>query len=82
MEHLSIQLDQPELFDQLAHGGLPCGNDLQVVTKPKATAEGKPAVVIAFSVQLPDGKVVQAQVVTTVALFQMAAAAMRGRYGG
>lgn len=81
MEHVSIQLSKPELFDSLVHGGLPQASAMQVVTKDKGTDQGNPIVVIAFDVQMPDGTVRQVQATTTVRLFQQAAAATIGRYG-
>ena len=50
---------------------------IQIVTLDGGMASGKPSVMIRLD--LPDGRLVLAE--TSVALFQMAAAAMTGRYG-
>jgi len=81
MEHVEIKLGQDDFFDQIVRDGLPEGGDLVMITKDVATDEGRPAVCLSFTVQLPDGKHAKAQVVTTVRMFQAMAAALVGRYG-
>lgn len=84
MEHVKIDLCA-DAFDRIVHRGLPEGGDLEVAVKAGATVNGKAAVAIGFSVQLPDGSKAYAQVVTTAANFLGAAAAVRGyveRIGG
>lgn len=81
MEHISINLDDASMYDELVHAGLPQVSDITVVTKDKGTAKGAPAVVIAFNVQLPDGSVRRAQATTTVRLLQSVAAATAARHG-
>lgn len=85
MEHIVVILDDGtgEAFDDVVHGAgaLPEGKDLKIVTKDKGTRSGNPTIAFQFSVQTPDGKVYKAQASTTVRAFQMAAAAVRGKYG-
>lgn len=81
MEAVTILLDKPAEFDQAVREGLKEGSDLQFITKDEATASGKPAVVITFTVQLPDGTLARAQCVSTAASIQMVGRALYGRYG-
>ena len=55
------------------------GGDLTLVTKNNATVAGKPAVMLTFSVEV-DGKLRQAQTVTTVAALLTATAALKEKY--
>lgn len=81
MEAVTILLDKPAEFDAAVHGGLKEGQDLHFISKDDATEDGKPAVVITFTVQLPDGALARAQCVTTAALIQSVGSALAGRYG-
>jgi hypothetical protein len=56
---------------------LPDGWPIQIATLDGGMASGNPSVMI--RIDLPDGKVVLAE--TSVKLWQMCAAAMRGKYG-
>lgn len=76
MEHVTIS-NRPERFDEVVHGGLPEGRDLEIVFKHGAMESGAGAVVITFSVQLPDGKVVRCQAVTSCRAFLTAADGIR-----
>ena len=72
----------PDLGDKQTAGLLIwlIGNDgppIQVCTLDGGMTSGNPSV--AIRIDLPDGSVVVAE--TSVRLFQMAAAAMRGKYG-
>lgn len=76
-----------EKFDQAVHGNgvdpvLPECGDLAFYFKPNVTEGGKPGVVITFGVQLPDGSLARAQVVTTLANFEAVAACVRGWSAG
>ena len=55
-----------EDFDRLVHTGLPECGDLMIAVKERATVEGNPGVVIAFTVTLPDGTRKPVQAVTTL----------------
>lgn len=86
MEHVDCCLS-PEKFDQAVHGNgvdpvLPECGDLAFYFKPNATQGGKPAVVVTFTVQLPDGSLAKAQAVTTLANFESVAACVRGWKSG
>lgn len=83
MEAVQINFDDHALFDELCHGetSLSEGGDLKMVTKDHGTLAGRPVVLLAFTVQLPDGSLRTAQVVLTGRNFAMMAAAFRGRYG-
>lgn len=74
MESARILLRQSELFDELVRNGAPEGGDLTLASKPYATREGSPAVVIAFTAQV-DGRPVLVQCVTTLKVLQTAVAA-------
>ena len=51
------------------------------ITKDNCTMGGSPGVLIAFGVQLPDGKMAIAQTVVTRKLMAMVESALRGKYG-
>ena len=82
MEHVVIKLDDGtgHEFDEALKGTLPDAGDLKVITKNDATVGGKPAVMLTFTVQLPDGTMQRVQTVTTAKMFVSAAAAVKGRY--
>lgn len=71
----------PDLADKAARGELiHLGNNappIQISSLDQGITGGKPSVSIRLD--LPDGKVVIAE--TSLALFQMANAALRGKYG-
>lgn len=82
-ETLDITLDDGtgQAYDEaLRETTLPEGADLRIITKDRATQGGRPAVMVTFTVHLPDGSRRRVQAVTTARLFLMAAAAVRGRY--
>lgn len=84
MENLKIALGVDEAFDELVHapGHLAdVENSVRIATKDDATITGKPGVVIAFDVRMPDGSFARAQTVITVALLATVFSALRGRYG-
>ena len=76
MEHVSIAINQPAEFDDAVYNALPEGGDLKIITKDNATAEGNPAVVLTFTVQIPSGERKRAQSVTTLRAFLAAAAGL------
>jgi hypothetical protein len=83
---LLLEIGQAATFDGLVHGTdgvltLPEGADLVLATKDGATESGLPAAVLAFTVQLPDGRTARARTVLTVRLLIMTLVALRGRYG-
>lgn len=81
MEHISLNLDDPGKFDQIIKNSLPDHGDLSVITKDSATMEGNPAVMLSFTVTLPDGKIATAQTVTTMKLFLSSLSALTAKYG-
>ena len=84
MEHIEVTMNNKAAFDQAVEGGLPVTEraDLEFITVDNGTEEGRPAVVITFSVRLPNGEGgYRAQIVTTVRLLNMALSAIKGRYG-
>ena len=81
MEKISILLNKAEEFDRRLKNSLPEGGDLEVITKDNATAAGAPAVMITFSVQIPDGTRANAQSVTTLKAFLGAVGVLRAKYG-
>ena len=85
MEHSSIILDDGtgKEFDARVRGPgiLQDGADLIVVTKDHGTEEGRPVVLLTFTVMLPDGMVAKAQTVITGRIFQAIAAGIHGKYG-
>lgn len=89
MENVTVVIDAGK-FDEAVRGGLPDGlpvlqegRDLAVYVKPGATAGGKAAAVLTFTVQLPDGSFARAQAVTTLALLESLGMAAKGwREGG
>lgn len=82
MEQIAIILDKPEKFDEKLRNSLPDGGDLEVITKENATVSGAPAVMLTFTVELPDGTFATAQTVTTVKLLQTVLAVLECKYGG
>lgn len=81
MEHIELRLADDRLYDELVHQGLAQASDIRIVSKDSGTVSGKPVVVIAFDVQLPDGSIARAQATTTYRCLDMALSALRGRYG-
>lgn len=77
MESIQTHL-YDEDFDRLVHNAdyQECG-DLQMAIKQQATAEKKPGVVIAFTINV-DGKPKKVQAVTTLACLEMTMAALKG----
>lgn len=63
-------------FDRELQWTLPCGEDVSVISKANATREGRAAVLVKFPVQLPDGRVADAQYVFTAREFVSAADAV------
>lgn len=74
-----------EDFDTVVRGGLvdgkqvlpECG-DLAIFVKPGGMRSGKACAVVTFGVVLPDGKLAQAQAVTSVACLESAMAILKG----
>ncbi len=88
MEQIRLLLNQPKEFDAHLKGTDPQGKpilqdagDLMAISKDNATVGGRPAVLLTFTVQLPDGTLARAQTVTTLGNFMTVAAGFRGRYG-
>jgi hypothetical protein len=87
MEHCKVILSNDEEFDKAIRTqevGLPVlsdGGDLTMITKDHGTTEGRPVVMLTFSVQQTDGSFAKAQTVITGRQFQALSAAFRGRYG-
>lgn len=83
MESISIILDDGtgKEYDAALKGTLPECGDLKFITKDKGTQSGNPIVLIAFTVQLPDGTMARAQAATTAKCIDGLAKALRGKYG-
>lgn len=81
MEKFGIQLNDAQSFDAVLKGSLPDGGDVTLITKDNATTGGNPAVMLTFSVQLPDGSMAIAQTVTTLRNFLAAAQVLKSKYG-
>ena len=79
MPVIDLKLNGDGAWPELAgrHGVVFVSEPIKIVTLDGGMASGKPSVMIRLD--LPDGRLVLAE--TSVALFQMAAAAMTGRYG-
>lgn len=73
METLDLILNAA-VYDQTVHNPetVPQLEDLRLIIKPDVTLRGKAGVCIAFTVQLPDGKLLPVQAVTTWALLRRA----------
>ena len=76
MESIRVVLNNDATYDALVHGGLKQASAITVCSKRDATVGGKPGVVIAFDVRLPDGTIRQVQATTTLALLENAWAAL------
>lgn len=81
MEAFGIKLNDGKSFDTILAGSLPEGGDATLITKDHGTVGGKPAIMLTFSVQLPDGTPAVAQVVTTLKIFLAAAEVLKAKYG-
>jgi hypothetical protein len=79
VEQFKVKLDA-ELFDSIIKNSLPEGGDLEAIIKPGATQEGRPCVMLTFTVELPDGTLGRAQVVVPSRLFVMAAVGVAGHH--
>lgn len=88
MEHVTVSVDA-ERYDELVHGtpsdrslpqyGEPTGGTMQIAVKPGATTGGRPALVVAFRVVTPDGRVRLVQATTTLRAFLAAVEVLRQR---
>lgn len=76
MERIMVE-NNAEEFDRIVHSGLKEGGDIKFVIKPKATVGGKAAVVVSFTVELPNGQRHTAQAVTTLQSMCMATTILR-----
>lgn len=70
MEQLNIRLDNPEAYDAVLKDSLPECADLTIITKHGAMQSGKAAVMITFTVHLPDGNIKRVQAVCPMTLFR------------
>ncbi len=80
MDQITVRISDPEAYDKAVHEGLSDGGDLSFITKDYATEEGRSALVVTFTVQLPDGSLSKAQSATTVRNFLMAAQIIQVKY--
>lgn len=84
MEHIEVTLNNKAAFDQAVDGdaSLNARGDLEFITVDQATEDGRPAVVITFSVRLPDNSGgYRAQIVATVRELAIALKTIQQRYG-
>lgn len=84
MEHATILLGKSEEYDKHVHGepglpSLPQGSDIVLITKDFGTVNERALAVISFETEI-DGKRYRCQATTTVAILQMMAASLNGRY--
>ena len=84
MEHIEVTLNDKAAFDQAVSGdaSLNSRGDLEFITIDNGTDEGRPAVVITFSVRLPDNSGgYRAQCVATVRELNIVLSKIQARYG-
>lgn len=82
MEKFEVKLNQVERYDEIIANCLPDFGDGEIVTKDNGMESGRAIVMIAFTVQLPDGTTATAQTVTSVRMFLMAARILAAKYTG
>ena len=70
MECVIVKPNDVARFDELVHTGLPEGRNIEMASKMGATVNGEPAIVVSFTVQLPDGSTARAQAATTLKAFK------------
>lgn len=82
VENVRITLDDGtgRAFDEALEGALAECQDVTLITKNRATANDKPAVMVTFGVRLPDGSIQRAQAVMPLRLFLRVAQVMMVRY--
>lgn len=81
MEKLDILLDpnsDGKDFDEALKGTLPECGDIKIIVKHGAMQSGKSAVLVTFTVRLPDGTLQRVQAVTSAELFMQAGFAVKG----
>ena len=67
------QAGKGEDFDKALEGTLPDFADLKLIVKKNGTKGGRPIIMLAFTVHLPDGSIERVQTVTTLRNFLNAA---------
>lgn len=82
---IRIRLDQDgsgKVYDAELRGPtvLPSGENCQIITKSNGTVGGQACVLVKFEVQLPDGRMMDAQYTFTAREFLSAAEAVRGAH--
>lgn len=80
MEQISIKINDAAAFDAALKESLAEAGDLQIITKDGATVSGKPAVMLTFTVTLPNGHHARAQAVTTLKLLLPVLQALNAKY--
>jgi hypothetical protein len=75
VEKLSIYPRRSDVFDRLVHEGHAEYGDLKIASKPFATTEGNPGVVIAWTARV-DGEDAHVQAVTTLSALKAAVDAL------
>lgn len=82
---IRIVLGDDAEFDKALGRGSPGvlrdGGDLAIISKDKGTEQGRPVVVLTFTVELPDGSWKAAQTTVTYRELFCAVKALEGRYG-
>lgn len=80
MESFAILINKQDEYQKVLDGSLPDLGDAVIITKDGATVEGQPAVMIAFTVRMPDGSFKVVQTVTTLKLFLTVADTLKATY--
>lgn len=80
MEKIDLKLNCPQEFDAVLKDCLPECGDLTIITKHAAMESGAAAVMLTFTVRLPDGSLERAQAVTTMKLFRTITQVFQGTY--
>lgn len=80
ISHINLVLSNAAEFDKALAGSLRDGGDLKIISKSAATSEGRPIVMLTFTVELPDGSHARAQTVVSARIFVNAARAIVARH--
>lgn len=80
MEMISLKLGNDAAFNEVVHNSATQGSAVEIITKDKATSQGRAGAVIVF-IAIIDGKEQRVQATVPVRVLTTALAGLRGRYG-
>lgn len=79
-ETIDLRIGSVASYDELVHGSAAQASLMTIASKPLATRDGNPGIVVAF-MALVDGRPVRVQAATTLRIFVAAARALAVAHG-